>query len=90
MRQGAEVLPESPRIGPLHEGRPHPKSAESHAERTVVRGLAPSPVSSLLLAIGCSSSAGAGWGALRWVCGRALECGCFPVGYRGDQGPVRC
>ena len=60
------------------------------AERTVVRGLAPSPVSSPLLAISCPSLAAAGWSGLLWVCGRALECGCFPAGCRGDQGPARC
>ena len=33
MRQSAEALPKSPRIRPLHEGRPHPKPAEGHGRK---------------------------------------------------------
>ena len=33
MRHSAEVLPKSPRIGLLHEGRPHSKSAEGHGRK---------------------------------------------------------
>ena len=33
MRQNAEVLPKSPRIGPLHEERPYPKSAEGYGRK---------------------------------------------------------
>ena len=28
---GWQVLPKGPRVGPLHEGRPHPQSAESYS-----------------------------------------------------------
>ena len=57
---------------------------------TVVRGLAPSPVSPPLRAVGCSSLAAAGWDTLSWACGGALECGCFPVSARRGQGPLQC
>ena len=33
MRQGAEVLPKRPRIGPLHEGGPHSKPAEGYGRK---------------------------------------------------------
>ena len=89
MCQSAKVLPNSPRIGPLHKGGPHSKPAESYGRKdrgpraSALTCVLPAAGHWLLLFGGC-------WRVTQhWGYGRALECGCFPVEDPKDQGPVR-
>ena len=63
MRQGAEVLPKSPKIGPLHAGGPHPKFAEGYGRKDRAQRSS---------ALTCVLSAAGHW--LLRLCGCWREC----------------